>query len=1141
MSTHLTIEDLEAAMWAVDPAVLLASPQVLRRVIRLDRRIGNWGLHVPHASSYLLPKYRLLSCVSRFELEIDAARFLPDVVLLIERPDDRVLEKRAAGAILRDCWRRLFHLRVHQELEQQISAGTLTDDNVLERLRAVGSPEYAEIRAALSHDELILPPRSDLATYVEFAAVFLELMYFASEQLAWYFPALTQTDRIAECLARDVSHAALYEATRVPGADEQATSALNGNDAFEPAEITPDATDPADPLRASPPAFWRLIARAERASTAGNVAKAAILRQKASRLAVPARIEEIRRLARAELERLVQRLAAAGALDDSGMAEWTEALTPLVTRADHGFRTIESRLLFDLQKVCLEHERGLFRFQVFRWCVSRGRQPLRQPQPLLSQVMAVKHLQSAVRKLAASRLTAAERAGLSSLLEAAVERAQQRLRERIQPLLVEAFNTEGLQPANVPEQVARDKIVEELLDRIIRQGYLSLGHLRDAISQNYLKLPDLASPWELLRGDVLLRLDRRLAAALPGVYARGPVYLRGSHRLSALGFGTRFGRGVTRYLAIPYGGALLLVEFVRHMAHRASHPANGLDVAVDSLGPAAVETTQRGGAGLPNWETLMCVFALGTFFLLLLTRPNFRQACLTALRTLGHGCRWVIYDWPLSFFRLPWVRRFFDSDVYRALTAYGTKPAIFTGFLVLPFHLFLGRLAWETWGAVFLAVNLALNSPLGRYVDQLLTEQLVRGWRELQIHVLGAVFHAVMDLFHYLLNGLERAVYTVDEWLRFRTGDSRWSVLLKFIGSIGWMFISYVTMFAFTLLIEPQINPIKHFPVVTVSHKLLLPTGPMIVSQLMPYIGAARANTLVWSTIWLIPGVFGFLVWELKENWRLYAANRPPRLRAASIGPHGEPLLRLLRLGFHSGTLPRLFGRLRQAGCRPSDTGAWQPVHRQLQGLQAIESAIRAFLERELIGLLAANRTTAELRLRVDRIQLEGHRVVAEIERHGAGGGTQSAPLQLSFQERAGWIIAALPQRGWLDAAPVGQQDAVYQALRGLYHAAGVHLVWEHVQARCGPDAVWYDFRVEGLWLWDSDRLADARLVRFRDVPPGDFDKRPARPSPVMSPELLDELFFSRDRLDWEAWVRLWDPAIRAEPPAAPWRWPQGE
>ena len=46
------------------------------------------------------------------------------------------------------------------------------------------------------------------------------------------------------------------------------------------------------------------------------------------------------------------------------------------------------------------------------------------------------------------------------------------------------------------------------------------------------------------------------------------------------------------------------------------------------------------------------------------------------------------------------------------------------------------------------------------------------------------------------------------------------------------------------------------------------------------------ANTTALSVVWLLPGIPGFLVWELKENWRLYAANRPEDLRPVTSGPY---------------------------------------------------------------------------------------------------------------------------------------------------------------------------------------------------------------------------------------------------------------
>ncbi len=1125
----LTLDELEAALVRVDPAVLLVSPRLLRRVIRLDRRIGTLGFHIPHGQTYLLPQDRLFDCVSRFELELEASRRLPEVVLLIERPDEEEFEKRPAGEILRAYWRLLFHIRVHRELEQRAADGRLTDDEVLARLRDLGSTEYAEIRAVLQRDEMLLPPRSEAATYVEFAAVFLELLYFAPEQLPWNFPALLQPDRIADLLAQDVDHRALYEATRLPGADERTVRDFDGFGLSDFSGLLEPEVEEADPLRPSPPAYWRLIARAEKAGGVGNVAKAAILRRKAARLALPDRVQESLALAQAELERLVRRLQPALGLREDEVGDWLDALRPLLVHADQGFRTAEARVLHDLQKVCLEHERGLFKFGLFRWCRTWGREPLRQPLPLLSGVMAVKHLRSAAAKLTASRLPGEARARLSLLIEVAVGQAQRRLRDRMRPLIAEALAAEGLRPQNVPERVALHKIVEELLDRIVRQGYLSLGHLRDALSQNNLKLSDLTSFWELVTGDLLLRIDRRLATVLSGVYHRGPVYLRWSHQLSALAFGTGFGRLLTRYLALPYGGAFLLVEFGRHMAH----------MFYDPHGSPGIQTLERVAADLPpaevaahspDWLTLIPVLVLGTFLLLLIDREGFRRGCLALLRELGQRGRWLVYDLPVSMWQLPWVRRFFDSLFYAVLIGYAVKPLIFTVCLVLPFRLFLGWFTWSTWTITFLAVNLALNSPLGRYLDQLITEQLIRGWRELRIRVFAAAFHWIMDSFHFLLNGLERVRYMVDEWLRFRSGDNRLSVLVKVIGGGVWFFVSYVTAFVFTLLLEPQINPIKHFPVVTVSHKLLIPAGPMIVAQLSPYLGDVRANTLVWSTIWLIPGVFGFLVWELKENWRLYASNRQRHLKPVPIGGHGETMLRLLRPGIHSGTVPKLFGRLRHAGRSLQETGKRPFVHKQLDRLRNVEESVRSFVDRELLTLLAESRVWRGSCLTLSRIHLATNQILVEIGHPGAG----REPVQLAFQERAGWVIVSLAQRGWLDAVPAEQREAFLQAVHGLYHLAGVDLVWEQVAARFGPNVNWYDVNAEGLLLWRDGRHAAAELYRFRDVAANASWMPPLYQIIEVPPATLDEVFFSRSRLSWDAWVQMWDAGPEDAPNAGP-------
>src|SRR5205807_2127429 len=106
---------------------------------------------------------------------------------------------------------------------------------------------------------------------------------------------------------------------------------------------------------------------------------------------------------------------------------------------------------------------------------------------------------------------------------------------------------------------------EEMLDRIAELGFLTFSDLRDTISRNQLKLPDVTDPQEFVRSDPLLRLDRRLASALDGVYRPGEFYLRWLERITVPSFGTATGRLITRYVTLPFGGALLLLEGLQVM------------------------------------------------------------------------------------------------------------------------------------------------------------------------------------------------------------------------------------------------------------------------------------------------------------------------------------------------------------------------------------------------------------------------------------------------------------------------------------------------------------------------------------------------------------------------------------------------
>lgn len=230
------------------------------------------------------------------------------------------------------------------------------------------------------------------------------------------------------------------------------------------------------------------------------------------------------------------------------------------------------------------------------------------------------------------------------------------------------------------------------------------------------------------------------------------------------------------------------------------------------------------------------------------------------------------------------------------------------------------------------------------------------------IYILEGLVASILDAFRQAVDVIEGMLYAVDEQLRFRSGETMVTLTVKSVLAAVWSAIDAVVRFCVTLLIEPQLNPIKHFPVVTVCHKLLVPMIPVVVTQLVATTGMEKglAFTAVTFVSTCIPGVFGFLAWELKENWRLYAENRSPSLRPMPVGRHGETVRRLLLPGFHSDTIPKLFTLLRQAARQPTTRTA--KAERTMHELQA---DIAEFIEHEWVGLLALAVPCGGLGLRV--------------------------------------------------------------------------------------------------------------------------------------------------------------------------------
>ncbi|MGH7170281.1 MAG: hypothetical protein ACRELG_08410, partial [Gemmataceae bacterium] len=483
----LTVDELQRFLTQADPAALLVPPRILRRVIKRDCGLAGPGLQVPHRKSYVIARERLLRIADREELGLEPGRELPPMLLLLPRPDRQRLAARDRAATLLKYWRLLFHARIHLALQARRAR-----DGIRQRIQRIGLTEFDEATAVLRQEHFLLPPGDAGTTYEEFAAVYLELRYFAPRLLPLYFPACSRPETIDATLAEDVDAAGLFAATRLQGAAEPVPvpSSQGERVASAPCYVEEQGADvPRSPD--APRAYRRLLERADKASARGNMVRAAIFRMRAVRLAPSSQANLTRAAASREMEHFSRRLQNALGNSDEAAADWRQALFALLEPASRGIWPSESRMLYDLQKACIDRERPVFAIDLIEWFVTWGRRPIKRLLPFHDSVRMVKHLRSATHRLTVIRIDEAIRRRLVTLLTEATHHAEHRLRERLRPVVRGALDKVGLTPRNIAEQVARDKVVEELIDRVVEHGFLVMGDLRDAIARNRLKLPDL--------------------------------------------------------------------------------------------------------------------------------------------------------------------------------------------------------------------------------------------------------------------------------------------------------------------------------------------------------------------------------------------------------------------------------------------------------------------------------------------------------------------------------------------------------------------------------------------------------------------------------------------------------------------------
>jgi hypothetical protein len=619
---------------------------------------------------------------------------------------------------------------------------------------------------------------------------------------------------------------------------------------------------------------------------------------------------------------------------------------------------------------------------------------------------------------------------------------------------------------------------------------------------------------------------------LDGVYRGGEFYVRWLQKFSSLSFGTQAGRFATIYVAVPFGGAMIALEGLKHLFDKlygVKHPT--AEELAESASEATTAATEH-ATHLLSWFDLYAnpgafilgIVVLGAFLSGMIHVPKFRLAVFELFKSSFLAVRRLVFDIPRWFWQHEFLRKIFRSRAMRWFRRHVLYPLVFTAlfWLLLP-QMGMYERPEPLWGGlIFLVFAIALNSRAGRDIEELTSERMYQAWDHVRVKWVIALFDTVVNFFKRVLETFERGMYAVDELLRFRSGQNILILVVKAALGGVWSVVSLVVRACVTVLIEPQVNPIKHFPIVTVSHKFMIPLTPAIQQALLtmnPDFGAEQSWAIATVIVFSTPGVFGFLVWEFKENWKLYRANRKTRLKPVLVGSHGESMIRLMKPGFHSGTIPKLFKKLRRVDRNRRPGRRKRLRTRYEEKLHHAIVDVKHFVERELLVLLEESHHFREKRVSLQNIQVACNSIRITLDCEDSANG----PLVLAFQEQSSWLMVGILEPGWIVELKDWHRRTLKLAIAGFYSLAGVDIVREQLRGCFAPGLPPYDVTDKGLVVWPDGRYESE--VRY------DLTARPwmrPRPRPLARQYDLPTLeanhaLYGELHIAWDTWVACWE------------------
>src|SRR5262249_45989069 len=132
---------------------------------------------------------------------------------------------------------------------------------------------------------------------------------------------------------------------------------------------------------------------------------------------------------------------------------------------------------------------------------------------------------------------------------------------------------------------------------------------------------------------------------------------------------------------------------------------------------------------------------------------------------------------------------------------------------------------------VFLVSTLVLNSRIGQAITESGWQALKTFGHMLRSGLLPGLFRMVIRIFKQVVDSIELVLFTVDDWLRYKAGDSASSMVIRTVLGVIWFPFSYLSRFFMLVMIEPGFNPAKA-PVSYLAAKVTWPFAPTVVPAL---------------------------------------------------------------------------------------------------------------------------------------------------------------------------------------------------------------------------------------------------------------------------------------------------------------------